>query len=65
MLIKQQADAYIKAKQSISKASLDIVDDIVEKLGDAVDDKTRGELIKNLLTVISAGTSVQPTLPMS
>jgi len=65
MLIKQQADAYIKAKRSISKASIGIVDDIVNKLGDSIDDKTRGDLIKNLLIVISAGTSVQPTLPMT
>ena len=65
MLIKQQAEAYIEAKSAISKASVDIVDDIVKKVGSDLSDKDKSELIKYLLTVIASGNSVQPTLPMN
>lgn len=65
MLIKQQAEAYIEAKSAISKASLDIVKEINEQVDDSLSEEDRSSLIKNLLIVISSGSSVQPTLPMN
>ena len=65
MLIKQQAEAYIEAKSAISVASIDIVREINNKIGNSLTHEDRSSLVKSLLIVIASGSSVQPTLPMS
>ena len=65
MLIKQQAEAYIEAKSAISNASIDIVREISNKIGNSLTPEDRSSLVKSLLIVIASGSSVQPTLPMN
>lgn len=65
MLIRQQAKAYIDAKREISTAGVEIVGDTLKqlsKLGFEVSAPTKEKLISNLLTVVTSGTSVTPTL---
>jgi len=65
MLVKQQAMAYTDAKKHITEASTEIIGEILKKYEDILDDKAKADLIKNLLVVITSGSSVQPTLPMN
>ena len=67
MLIRQQARAYIDAKNEIAEAGVQIVNDTLKQLKDAkmtIDPETEKQLITNLLTVIASGNNVQPTLPL-
>nr|QBK87449.1 MAG: SPFH domain / band 7 family protein [Marseillevirus LCMAC201] len=68
MLIRQQARAYIDAKQEIAEAGVQIVHDTLKQLEDKkmdLNEETKNRLISNLITVIASGNNVQPTLPLS
>lgn len=65
MLLKQQAIAYTDAKKYITEASSDIISEIISKYDNILDDKDKADLIKNLLIVITSGSSVQPTISVN
>ena len=62
MLAVQQASATAAAREQIVKAACDIVQDAVNKFEDNLDEKSRAELIKNLLVVITSNNHVQPVV---
>lgn len=68
MLIKQQAKAYIDAKNEIAKSTVDIVQSTlsnIEKCGITINSELRDKLITNLITVIASGGSIQPVIPIT
>jgi len=68
MLIRQQAEAYISAREAIAQASVEIVDDTMtqlKKYNMVTSDKTKDEIVRNLITVICSGTSATPTIPLN
>ena len=66
MLIKQQARAYANAKDEIAKSAIGIVDRTLKSLeqnGLKIQNQdSQDKLVTNLLTVITSGNSVQPTI---
>lgn len=67
MLIRQQAKAYIDAKNEIANAGVMIVKDTLEQLRKEnlkINEETESQLVNNLLTVIASGNNVQPTMPL-
>jgi regulator of protease activity HflC (stomatin/prohibitin superfamily) len=65
MLVKQQARAYIDAKNDIADSSIGIAKRLlegIEHMGLEINEKTKNKLITNIVTVISSGNSVQPTI---
>ena len=66
MLIKQQADAYVKAKEAIVESSVSIVEEVLERMKPLnLSSATQDKMVLNLLTVIASGNSTQPTLPLN
>jgi hypothetical protein len=65
MLVRQQAGAYIKAREEVTMAACDIVDDVIKKFDGKMDEKAQAELIKNLLVVITSNSNVQPVINVS
>jgi regulator of protease activity HflC (stomatin/prohibitin superfamily) len=65
MLIKQQANAFVEAKQTITRASIDMVKDVTRELGNNISQDGKDRIITNLLTVLTSGTAVQPTIPLN
>ena len=65
MLMRQQALAFIDARQTIVEGAVDIVRDAVERLQNAgleVTDSDRDALVSNLLVVLCSGERAQPVL---
>ena len=69
MLIRQRALAYIDAKDTIGRASAGIVQQIIEdvetKCNVLLSDERKGEIINNLLIVMTAESGAQPVIPLS
>ena len=65
MLMRQQALAFIDARQTIVEGAVDIVKDAVQRLqaaGLEVTDSERDALVSNLLVVLCSGERAQPVL---
>jgi len=65
MLVKQQAEQYVRAKKEITESSVDIVNQIIESMKEHdLSSHCKEQLIVNLMTTITSGDSVQTTLPL-
>jgi hypothetical protein len=65
MLVKQQAEQYVRAKKEITESSVDIVNEIIERMKEHdLSSACKEQLIINLMTTITSGDSVQTTLPL-
>ena len=65
MLMRQQAQALIDARQTIVEGAVEIVKDAIErvqKAGFELSDGNRDDLVANLLVVLCSGESPQPVL---
>ena len=68
MLIRQQAKAYVDAREEIAKASVSIVEDTLNQLkskGIISSEKVQDEICRNLITVICSGAGATTTLPLA
>lgn len=67
MLVRQQANAIIDARQTIVKGAVGIVSDALDSLGEkgvSVDGQEKARLVGNLMTVLCSEKSPVPTIAM-
>lgn len=64
MLAKQQASAFVDAKEIIVSSALDVLETIEERLPEHTSKEARERILTNLLVVLTSGSSTQPTLPL-
>jgi regulator of protease activity HflC (stomatin/prohibitin superfamily) len=65
MLVRQQAEATLKARKIIVEGAVTIASRAIEQLRDnavELDAQTQGEMVKNLVTVLCSDRGVQPTM---
>jgi hypothetical protein len=66
MLVRQSADAYMDAKNTIVNASIGIVNGVIDGIEEqssfALSDERKGSIVENLLVVLTSETGVQPVL---
>ena len=63
MLAKQQARAYVEARNLIVQGAMDTVNDLKAHLGE-MDEKMQDQLVVNLLTVMAGNTHAQPVMKL-
>ena len=64
MLVKQQAAAYIEARELIVQGAIDTVKDAAFQMSGELKEEYRQQLVVNLLTVLSGNSHVQPTIKL-
>jgi regulator of protease activity HflC (stomatin/prohibitin superfamily) len=62
MLIKQQAEIFIKSRAIITKGTLDLIEDINKNIGDDLSKENKEKLLINLITILTSGNSVTTVL---
>jgi regulator of protease activity HflC (stomatin/prohibitin superfamily) len=65
MLVKQQAQVHIEARETIINASVDIVNGTLEKLGNRISDKAKEKITINLMTVLSSNSGTQGVIKLN
>ena len=67
MLVRQQAEAMVKARRLIVKGAVDISEDAIQQLdekGVKMSESEKTKIVTNLLTVICGESGAQPTVQL-
>ena len=67
MLVRQQAEAMVKARRLIVKGAVDISEDAIQQLDDKgvkMSESEKTKIVTNLLTVICGESGAQPTVQL-
>ena len=64
MLMKQQAQAFVESKQTITDASIDMVRNVTDELEGILSAEGKEQLTINLLTVLTYSNGTQTTIPL-